>query len=61
MYNLLLNHLPQPTKRKTYKSAIIDGEIFGIRKESRPRILSLLIISENLELMAQATHRGIMF
>ena len=35
------------TTRKTYyKSATCDESILGIRKETRPRLLSLLIISD---------------
>ena len=40
--------LTQPT-RQTYKSATSDKYILGIRKETRPRILSLLMIISKSE------------
>ena len=52
--------LRQPTKQ-TYESATSNDYILGIRKETHPRILSLLIISKAEPEMLSATYQGLLF
>ena len=49
------------TTTKTYKIAASDEDILGIRKETGPRLMSLLIISDSQCITVSVTHGGILF
>ena len=44
-----------------HKIATSDENILGIRKETRPRLLNLLIIGDSQDIFVLATYGGILF